>query len=56
MESSHSEANVSSAKETPGQGVIDPANTNQPMRPSPSSDQLASQPNTSQILQQITRF
>ncbi|KAF7124327.1 hypothetical protein RHSIM_Rhsim12G0209700 [Rhododendron simsii] len=56
MESSHSEANMNNGKEVARPGLINPAGTNHLIRPSPSSDQLVSQSNGSQMLQQVTRF
>jgi len=56
MESSHSEANMNNGKEVARQGLINPVGTTHLIRPSPSSDQLVSQSNGSQMLQQVTRF
>ncbi|CAL5439452.1 unnamed protein product [Camellia sinensis] len=56
MEPSQSETNVNNGKEVARQGLINPVGTNHLIRPSPSSDQLDSQSNASQMLQQqITR-
>ncbi|CAL5443762.1 unnamed protein product [Camellia sinensis] len=55
-EPSQSETNVNNGKEVARQGLINPVGTNHLIRPSPSSDQLDSQSNASQMLQQqITR-
>ncbi|KAJ9190387.1 hypothetical protein P3X46_001598 [Hevea brasiliensis] len=55
-ESSHSETNNNNPKEMMRQGLGNPVVTNNLIRPSPSSEQLVSQSNSSQMLQQITRF
>ncbi|KAJ4824977.1 hypothetical protein Tsubulata_014350 [Turnera subulata] len=58
MESSHTETNnnIQSPREMVRPGLGNPVVSNHLMRPSPSSEQLLSQPAGSQMLQQITRF
>lgn len=56
MEPSQSEAPINNGKEVARQGPINPGGVNHMMRPSPSSDQLVSQSNATQMVQQMNRF